>query len=301
MIAEQEEKKHKAGFVNIIGSPNVGKSTLMNALIGQKMSIISPKAQTTRHRIFGLLNGEDFQIVYSDTPGILSSSYKLHDVMMQAVKTSLEDADVFLFLTDIYEKQNFHPEIIQKINTSNVPILLLINKIDLLKNKDFLDKMVEFWNKEIPNAEILPISALKRENTEWVLKKILSWLPEHPAYFDKDQLSDRNMRFFVSEIIREKIFLNYEKEVPYCSEVIVEEYIQGQKVLEILATIIVSRETQKAIILGHRGEKIKKLGIDARKDIEEFTRQNIFLKLFVKVDSDWRDDDYKLKKYGYIL
>ena len=293
--------EHQAGFVNIIGSPNVGKSTLMNALVGQKMSIISPKAQTTRHRIFGLLNGENYQVVYSDTPGLLTSSYKLHDTMMTAVHSALEDADVFLLLTDIYEKQNFHPEVLRKINESNIPILLLINKIDLLKNQDFLVKMVEFWHKEIPNAEILPISALKQENTDLVLKKTLSWIPNHPAYFDKDHLSDRNMRFFASEIIREKIFLNYEKEIPYCTEIVVEEYIQGEKVIEIMANVIVSRESQKAIILGHKGERIKKMSTEARKDIEAFVGQQVYLKLFVKIDKDWRDDNRKLRQYGYIL
>ena len=292
---------HKAGFVSIIGSPNVGKSTLMNALIGQKMSIITPKAQTTRHRIFGILNSDNAQIVYSDTPGIVEASYKLHETMMMAVESALEDADIFLFVTDIYEKQNLHPQVVERIKSSGLPVLVLINKIDKLKNQEFLVKMVEFWHQTFPAAEILPISAKEKVNTNFVLEKILNWLPEHPAYFEKGFLSDRTTRFFVSEIIREKILLLYEKEIPYCSEVLIESYEESEKLVRIGAQIIVARESQKAILLGHKGEKIRELGQQARLDIEAFIEQKVFLEMHIKVDKDWRNDERKLRKYGYLL
>ena len=295
--------KHQAGFVNIIGSPNVGKSTLMNALLGQKMSIISPKAQTTRHRILGFCNAENYQIIYSDTPGLLHPNYALQEAMMGQIQSALEDADVFILLTDIYQnsqKHQFDEKILTKIKNANVPILLLINKIDLLKNVDFLEKKVQEWHEILPEAEILPISALKKENIDWVLQKILTFLPEHPPYFDKEDLSDRNMRFFIGEMIREQIFFHYEKEIPYSCEVVVHRYQKGARVLEIEAEILVNRDSQKGILLGHKGERMKKLASAARQEIEKFLGQQIFLKIWVKADKNWREDTLKLKKYGYL-
>lgn len=298
---------HKAGFVNIVGSPNVGKSTLMNGLVGARMSIITSKHQTTRHRIRGLVNGSDFQIVYSDTPGVLEPKYKLHEKMMNFVSESLRDADIILLVTDIFEDSMNHAETLRKITDMNVPKFVLINKIDLAKDMETVEKKVELWAKLMPGAQILPISALEKVNTDFVIQKIKELLPESPPYFPKDELTDKPMRFFISEIIREKIFTTYNKEVPYSCEVVVEEYKEDvptegkskKSITKIRALIIVNRETQKGIIIGHQGSKLTKVGTEARKDIEEFIGKKVFLDLYVKVDKDWKEKDNKLNQFGY--
>ena len=289
---------HKSGFVNIIGSPNVGKSTLMNQLVGEKLSIITSKMQTTRHRIMGMVNEEDYQIVFSDTPGIINPAYRLHQNMMNYVSEALKDADVILMVTDIYEDPRKLEERLVQMNNLKVPTLLLLNKIDLSDQKT-IEKIVNLWKNKLPEAQILPISALHQLSIQFILPKILEWLPENPPYFDKDQLTNKSMRFFVSEIIREKILKIYQKEVPYSCEVVVEEYKDEQKIVRIRANIMVSRTSQKSIVIGHQGKKIKKLGTDARLDIEAFTSKKVYLELYVKVDKDWRDKEGKLKKYGY--
>ncbi|MEJ6755182.1 MAG: GTPase Era [Flavobacteriales bacterium] len=289
---------HKSGFVNIIGSPNVGKSTLMNQLVGEKLSIITSKMQTTRHRIMGMVNEDEYQIVFSDTPGIINPAYRLHQNMMKFVSEALNDADVILMVTDIYEDPNKMEDRLVQINNIKVPTLLLLNKIDL-SNQDSLEKIVNLWKSKLPKAQILPISALHQMSIQFILPKILEWLPENPPYFDKDQLTNKSMRFFVSEIIREKILIIYQKEVPYSCEVVVEEYKDEEKIVRIRANIMVSRTSQKAIVIGHQGKKIKKLGTDARLDIESFISKKVYLELYVKVDKDWRDKEGKLKKYGY--
>lgn len=290
---------HKAGFVNIIGSPNVGKSTLMNRLVGERLSIITSKQQTTRHRIMGIVNDDDYQIVFSDTPGVLNPSYKLHESMMKFVSTALSDADVILFVTDIFENKVNHEETLEKIKNHSAPVVLLLNKVDLAKTQEALEAKVDYWKSQIPRAQILPISALHGFSTDFILPKLLELLPEGEAFFDKEELTDKPMRFFVTEIIREKILQNYSKEVPYSCEVVVEEYKDEPKIIKIRATIFVMRNSQKAIIIGHQGSKIKKVGTEARKDLEQFVGKKVFLDLFVKVDPDWRDKDAKLKKYGY--
>lgn len=289
---------HKSGFVNIIGSPNVGKSTLMNQLVGEKLSIITSKMQTTRHRIMGMVNEEEYQIVFSDTPGIINPAYRLHQNMMKFVSEALNDADVILMVTDIYEDPNKMEERLVQINNIKVPTLLLLNKIDL-SSQESLERIVNLWKSKLPKAQILPISALHQMSIQFILPKILEWLPENPPYFDKDQLTNKSMRFFVSEIIREKILIIYQKEVPYSCEVVVEEYKDEEKIVKIRANIMVSRTSQKAIVIGHLGKKIKKLGTDARLDIETFISKKVYLALYVKVDKDWRDKEGKLKKYGY--
>ena len=289
---------HKSGFVNIIGSPNVGKSTLMNQLVGEKLSIITSKMQTTRHRIMGMVNEENYQIVFSDTPGIIDPAYRLHVNMMKLVSEALKDADVILMVTDIYEDPTKMEERLIQINQMTVPTLLLLNKIDQSEQKT-LEKLVNQWKIKLPKAEILPISALHNMSLEFIFPKIVEWLPENPPYFDKDQLTNKSMRFFVSEIIREKILKIYQKEVPYSCEVTVEEYKEEKKIVRIRANIIVSRTSQKSIVIGHQGKKIKKLGIESRRDIESFISKKVHLELFVKVDKDWRDKEGKLKKYGY--
>ena len=289
---------HKSGFVNIIGSPNVGKSTLMNQLVGEKLSIITSKMQTTRHRIMGMVNDEDYQIVFSDTPGIIAPAYRLHENMMKFVSEALKDADVILMVTDIYEDPEKMQDRLDQINQLNVPTLLLLNKMDL-SNQKSMEKMVDLWKSKLPKAQILPISALHNMSIQFILPKILEWLPENPPYFDKDQLTNKNMRFFVSEIVREKILKIYQKEVPYSCEVVVEEYKEDEKIVRIRANIMVSRTSQKSIVIGHQGKKIKKLGIESRIDIESFIGKKVHLELFVKVDKDWRDKEGKLKKYGY--
>ncbi len=291
-------EKHQAGFVNIIGKPNVGKSTLMNILVGERLSIISSKAQTTRHRILGLANSENYQIVFSDTPGMLKPQYELHKNMMSFVNISLEDADVILFVTDLYETDEEIEEIITKINQSGIPVLLIINKIDLAKEGQ-LEAVTEYWTSRIKSSVVIPISAGEKFNTDKILQEILERLPEHPAFYDKEELTDRSERFFASEIIREKIFKNYKKEIPYSSEVNIEEFYVKNKVIRIRATIYVERDSQKGIIIGDKGKALKKVGIEAREELEKFFGKQVFLETFVKVESDWRKNKLKLKKFGY--
>ena len=289
---------HKAGFVNIIGNPNVGKSTIMNALVGEKISIITQKMQTTRHRIKGIVSGEDFQIVYSDTPGILKPNYKLQETMMKFVDSALIDADIILFVTDVIETPGKNPDYIEKVRKSNMPVIVLINKIDLSNQENVL-KLFDYWTNVFPGANIFPISAKEKFNIEPIFDRILELLPEAPAYFDKDELTDRNERFFVQEIIREKILLHYQKEIPYSVEVEVEEFKETEKIINVRCVIHVERDSQKGIIIGHKGEMIKRVGTEARKDAEEFFAKKIFMELFVKVAKDWREKDKQLKNFGY--
>ncbi|MBR4391585.1 MAG: GTPase Era [Bacteroidales bacterium] len=289
---------HKAGYVNIIGRPNVGKSTLMNQLVGEKISIITSKAQTTRHRILGIVNGDDFQIVFSDTPGIIKDpAYKMHEIMNQFVNVALIDADLILFVVDITDKK-VEEKTVERLKTTEIPVFVLINKIDLSDQKG-VEEAVAFWEKELPNATIFPISAQHNANIQHVFEQILTKLPECPPYFPKDELTDKSMRFFITEIIREKILLNYQQEIPYSVQVDVDSYEERDKHIVIRSTIYVARESQKAIIIGKGGSAIKKLGMQARGDIEEFTGKKIFLELFVKVDKDWRDNEQELKRFGY--
>ena len=289
---------HKAGFVNIIGSPNVGKSTLMNVLVGERLSIITSKAQTTRHRIMGIVNGEDFQIVYSDTPGVLKPNCKLQESMMEFVHTAITDADLLLFVTDIYEDIKLEEHILNKIKHAKVPVLLLVNKIDLA-TQEKLEEKVAYWKTEVPAAEVIPVSALEKFNITYIFDRIIALLPEGPGFYEKDQLTDKPEKFFVSEIIREKILTNYKKEIPYSVEVVVESFKEEEKIIKIRAEIMVVRESQKGIIIGHQGKALKKVGTEARKDMEEFLQKQVFLELFVKVNKDWRDSDQQLKRFGY--
>ncbi len=289
---------HKSGFINIIGNPNVGKSTLMNKLVGEKISIITSKAQTTRHRILGIVNGEDFQAVFSDTPGIIKPNYRLQERMMKTVSSALEDADIILYITDTYEKFDKNEAYIEKIKDLDIPVLLIINKIDL-SSQDEVTQLIDTWKNFLPRAEIIPISALKDFNVEKVFNRILELLPEGPPYYDKDSLTDKTERFFVTEIIREKILLNYRKEVPYSVQVEVEEFKEEEKLLRIMALIHVSRQSQKGIIIGHKGLALKKTGTEARKDLEMFFGKKVFLQVHVKVSKDWRDKDKILKNFGY--
>lgn len=289
---------HKAGFVNIIGNPNVGKSTIMNALVGEKLAIITKKMQTTRHRIKGIVSGEDFQIVYSDTPGILKPNYKLQESMMKFVDSALVDADVILFVTDVIEKPDKNPDYIEKVRKSNMPVIVLINKIDL-SNQEEVTRMFDYWTETFPGANVYPISAREKFNIEPIFDRILELLPEAEPFFPKDELTDRNERFFMQEIIREKILLHYQKEIPYSVEVEVEEFKEEARIIKIHAVIYVSRESQKGIIIGHQGKMIKRVGTEARKDAEEFFDKKIFLDLFVKVAKEWREQDNQLKKFGY--
>ena len=290
---------HKAGFVNIIGNPNVGKSTLMNALVGEKLSIITSKAQTTRKRVMGIVNGDDFQIVYTDTPGIVNPHNKLHEQMMGFVGTALQDADLFLLVTEVGESlKNRH--VLEKVINSDTPVILVINKIDTSDQATISDK-IAYWQEQIPRAVVVPCSATEGFNVDKIFDLILERLPEHPAYFPADELTDRTMRFFVSEIVREKILLFYQKEIPYSCEVAVESYEERDGIDNISCLIFVERESQKAILIGHQGKAIKKLGIEARKDIEEFTGKKCFLSLHIKVLKDWRNSDRALKSFGYSL
>lgn len=289
---------HKSGFVNIIGNPNVGKSTIMNTLVGEKISIITSKMQTTRHRIKGIVSGEDFQIVYSDTPGILKPNYKLQETMMKFVDTALIDADVIIYVTDVVEKFDKNSEYLEKVKKSDIPVILLINKIDL-SNQEKVMELISFWKEELPKADILPISATEAFNVAPIFDMIMTKIPEGPAFFPKDELTDRNERFFVQEIIREKILLYYQKEVPYSVEIEVEEFKEEEKLLSIRAIIYVNRDTQKGIIIGHQGKAIKRVGSEARKDIEEFFSKKVFLELYVKVSKGWREEDQKLRNFGY--
>lgn len=289
---------HKAGFVNIIGHPNVGKSTLMNCLMGEKLSIITSKAQTTRHRILGIVNDDDYQIVYSDTPGIVKPHYKLHESMMKFVHTALQDADVFIYLTEVGEN-SFDAEVIDKIRNSGKPLIFVINKVDTI-DAAMVEAKVGFWKQQFPDAVILPISAKLNFNIDGIVAQVLNVLPENPPYYPKDdELSDRPLRFFISEMIREKIFLFYKQEIPYSTEVVVDSYKEKPGIVAISATIYVERDTQKGIILGHKGAAIKKLGTEARKDIEAFIESKVFLELSIKVSSDWRENPNQLKRFGY--
>ena len=289
---------HKSGFVNIIGNPNVGKSTLMNALVGERLSIITSKAQTTRHRIMGIVSGEEFQIVYSDTPGILKPAYKLQESMMKFVTGAVSDADVILYVTDTVEQSDRSSGIIGQIRQSGIPTIVVINKIDL-SDPARLDALVEKWQAELPAARIVPVSARERFNLEGLFQTILELLPEGPAYYPKDTLTDKTLRFFASEIIREKILKFYDKEIPYCCEIEIESYREEPTIDRIAATIYVARESQKGILIGHKGEKLKRVGQAAREDMEQFLGKKVFLQLFVKVSEDWRNNERQLRRFGY--
>lgn len=289
---------HKAGFVNIIGYPNVGKSTLMNSMVGEKLSIITSKAQTTRHRIMGIVNGDDFQIVYSDTPGIVKNpSYKMHQFMNLYINSALKDADILLLMTEP-EYEFAEQDIIDKFNKSSIPVIVVINKIDLSNQKAIMDD-IEAWNTKMPKAEVIPVSAVNNFNIEKLFDSIIHYLPEHEAFYPKDELTDKSVRFFISEIIREKILLNYKKEIPYAAEVAIDQYKEEDRLVRISAIIYVTRETQKAIILGHQGNAIKKTATAARLDIEDFIGKKVFLEITVKVSKDWRDNENTLKRFGY--
>lgn len=292
------DSKHKSGFVNIVGNPNVGKSTLMNALVGERISIITSKAQTTRHRILGIVNGEDFQIVYSDTPGVLKPNYRLQESMRKFSNSALSDADVLLYVTDIFDSENKNADFIAKVNENPAALLLIINKIDL-SDQEKLEVLVDKWKALLPRAEIFPVSALEKFNVEPLFKRILALLPDSPPFFDKEQLTDKPARFFVNEIIREKILLNYDKEIPYSVEVVVEQFQEDEKLIRINALINVERDSQKGIIIGHGGKSLKKVGTEARKDLEAFFEKKIFLELFVKVEKDWRNKESMLRNFGY--
>ncbi|MDP4186446.1 MAG: GTPase Era [Bacteroidota bacterium] len=289
---------HKSGFVNIIGNPNVGKSTIMNNFVGEKLSIITSKAQTTRHRIMGIVNGEDYQIVYSDTPGILKPSYKLQETMMKFVGSAFVDADLIIYVTDVVEQVGKNHEYIEKLKSTEVPVFLLINKIDL-SSQPAVEKLVENWKEMLPKATIYPVSALTDFNLDVVKNAIIDALPEGPAYYPKDAMTDRSERFFVTEIIREKILLNYRQEIPYSVEVAVESFKEEEDIIKISSIIYVMRESQKGIIIGNKGAALKKVGTEARKDIEAFFGKKVFLKMFVKVSKDWRDDERSLQRFGY--
>lgn len=289
---------HRSGFVNILGNPNVGKSTIMNALVGEKLSIITPKAQTTRHRIMGIVNGEDFQIVYSDTPGILRPRYKLQETMMNFVNSALSDADMILYVTDVNERTAEEGEYIDKIKESGIPVIIAVNKVDLT-NQDNLEKIVGSWHIAFPDSPVIPISALKNFNLDSLLNAILAKLPENPPFFPKDQLTDKYERFFASEIIREKILVNYKKEIPYSVEIEIESFKDEKEIIKIRALIHVTRDSQKGIIIGHKGSMLKRVGTEARRDMEDFFRKKVFLELYVKVTKDWRDKPLVLKRFGY--
>ena len=293
--------EHKAGFVNIVGNPNVGKSTLMNYLVGEQISIITSKAQTTRHRIMGIVNAPDYQIVFSDTPGVLQPKYKLQESMLNFSEGALVDADILIYVTDVVEDPSKNSDFLEKVaKEKSIPVLLVINKIDLIKEQSQLEELMDRWQKTLPAAEIYPISAKEKFNVDNLLKHIVDLLPVSPPYFGKDALTDKPARFFVTEIIREKILTLYDKEIPYSVEVLVEKFEEKEKSIHIMAVIYVERDSQKGIIIGHRGAMIKKVGMEARKDIEAFFQKNIFLEMFVKVEPDWRNRENKLRSFGYI-
>lgn len=294
------QENHRAGFVNIVGNPNVGKSTLMNELVGERMSIITSKAQTTRHRIMGIVNGDNYQIVFSDTPGVLKPKYKLQESMLEFSEGALVDADVILYVTDVVEDPTKNEDFLQKVAKSGVPTLLVINKIDLLKGNAELQAIFDKWKSLLPDAEIFPASALHKFNVNNLMDRIKELLPDSPPYFGKDALTDKPARFFVTEIVREKIFLTYDKEVPYSTEVLVEKFTETEDSIHIMAVIYVERDSQKGIIIGKNGQKLKHVGIDARKEIEKFFGKKVFLELFVKVEADWRNRENKLRSFGYI-
>jgi len=289
---------HKAGFVNIIGNPNVGKSTLMNAFVGERLSIITSKAQTTRHRILGIVNGDDFQVVLSDTPGIIKPAYEMQKSMMDFVKSAFEDADVLIYMVEIGEKELKDEDFFNKIIHSKIPVLLLLNKIDK-SNQEQLEEQIDLWKAKVPNAEIFPISALENFNVKEVFDRILQLLPESPPYYPKDALTDKPERFFVNETIREKILLNYDKEIPYAVEIETEEFLEDKKIIRIRSVIMVERDTQKGIIIGHKGAALKKVGMQAREDLEQFFGKQIHIELYVKVNKDWRSNAYQLRRFGY--
>ena len=291
---------HRAGFVNIVGNPNVGKSTLSNRLVGERLSIITSKAQTTRHRIMGIVNGEDYQIVFSDTPGVLKPKFRLQQSMLEYSTGALVDADVLLYVTDVIETPTKNQDFLDRVAREKIPILLVINKIDLLKGNDELVRIIEQWKELLPNAEVFPTSALENFNVDNIMKRIVELLPESPPYFGKDALTDRSSRFFVTEIVREKILLTYDKEVPYATQVIVEKFDESDTAIHIMAVIYVERDTQKGIIIGRQGRKLKHVGIEARKDIEKFFEKKVYLELYVKVEKDWRNQENKLRAFGYI-
>lgn len=295
---EAQNKNHRAGFVNIIGNPNVGKSTLMNALVGEKLSIVTAKAQTTRHRIMGIVNGEDYQIVYSDTPGILKPNYRLQQSMMNFVDTAIGDADIVLYVTDTVEKSDKNQDYISKLQKIGCPVILVINKIDI-STQEKVHELMQWWSEQLPQAVIFPASAQEKFNLDNIFDAIVSRLPLAPAWYDKDVFTDKNLRFFASEIIREKIFLNYKEEIPYSCEVAVEEFKEGTERYDISAVIYVMRDSQKGIIIGKGGQSLKKVGTQARIDMEDFFQKKVFLKLFVKVDADWRESKKELRRFGY--
>ena len=294
----EQTKRHRAGFVNIIGNPNVGKSTLMNALVGEKLSIVTAKAQTTRHRIMGIVNGDDYQIVYSDTPGILKPNYRLQQSMMNFVDTAIGDADIILYITDTVEKGDKNEEYIAKLQKIACPVILVINKIDISSQEQVLELM-NWWKEQLPEAIIFPASAQEKFNLENIFDAIVDNLPVAPAWYDKDVFTDKNLRFFASEIVREKIFLNYKEEIPYSCEVVVEEFKEGAERYDISAVIYVMRDTQKGIIIGKGGQSLKKVGTQARIDMEDFFQKKVFLSLYVKVDPNWRESKKELRKFGY--
>ena len=291
---------HRAGFVNIVGNPNVGKSTLSNRLVGERLSIITSKAQTTRHRIMGIVNGDDYQIVFSDTPGVLKPKFRLQQSMLEYSTGALVDADVLLYVTDVVESPTKNQDFLDRVAREKIPILLVINKIDLLKGNDELVRIIDQWKQLLPNAEVFPTSALENFNVDNLMKRIVELLPESPPYFGKDALTDRSSRFFVTEIIREKILTTYDKEVPYATQVIVEKVDESDNAIHIMAVIYVERDSQKGIIIGHQGKMLKRVGTEARKDIEKFFDKKVFLELYVKVEKDWRNQENKLRAFGYI-
>ena len=290
--------KHKAGFVNIIGNPNVGKSTLMNAFVGERLSIITSKAQTTRHRILGIVNGEDFQILFSDTPGIIKPAYELQASMMDFVKSAFEDADILIYMVEIGEKELKDEGFFNKITSAKIPVLLLINKIDKSSQEEVEEK-IRYWQEKVPNATIFAISALENFNIDSVFEKIIELLPESPAFYPKDQLTDKPERFFVNEAIREKILMHYKKEIPYSVEIDTEEFFEEKNIIKIRSVIMVERDSQKGIIIGHKGTALKRVGTEARKDLEKFFGKKIFLELYVKVNKDWRSKKDQLRRFGY--
>jgi len=296
----QQNIPHRSGFVNIIGNPNVGKSTLMNALVGERLSIVTSKAQTTRHRIMGIVNGDHYQIVYSDTPGILKPNYKLQESMLNFVDEAIGDADVILYVTDIVEKKDKNAEYVEKLNRVTCPVIIVVNKIDVGEQEAVLQLAGE-WKEMVPKADVFPASALEKFNLDNIFQRIVELLPVSPAWYDKDTFTDKSMRFFASEIIREKILLNYSKEIPYCTEVVIEAFKEGEERYDIDAVINVMRDSQKGIIIGHQGKALKKVATAARIDMEKFFEKKVFLQMFVKVEANWREDTRKLKKFGYIL
>jgi GTPase len=297
-LKKERKVEHKAGFVNIIGNPNVGKSTLMNAFVGEKLSIITSKAQTTRHRILGIVNGDDFQMILSDTPGIIKPAYELQSSMMDFVKSAFEDADVLLYMVEIGEKALKDESFFKKIQNSKIPVLLLLNKIDKSDQK-MLEEQMQYWQEQLPSAEIHPISALENFNVTEVFNRILELLPEAPPFYPKDQITDKPERFFVNETIREKILLHYKKEIPYSVEVETEEFLEDEDIIRIRSVIMVERDTQKGIIIGHKGSAIKKVGVEARKDLEKFFAKQVHIELYVKVNKNWRSNSQQLRRFGY--